>query len=60
MRDNNKDNRKLLTIRLPRGLHKAVKLVALDKEITIQDYILDLIAKDIEKIEKIQIELELN
>lgn len=42
------DNRKLLGVRVSPELHKIIKQVALDNDITIQDYITGLIMADVQ------------
>lgn len=42
------DNRKLLGIRVSPELHKVIKQVALNNDITIQDYVIGLIMADIQ------------
>lgn len=42
------DNRRLLGVRVSPEFHRKIKQVALDNDITIQDYILGLILTDIQ------------
>lgn len=42
------DNRKLLGIRVSPELHKVIKQVALNNDVTIQDYVIGLIMADIQ------------
>lgn len=44
---NNMDNRKLLGVRVSTELHKMIKQVALNNDITIQDYVVGLILADV-------------
>ena len=46
------DKRKQLSVRLDEKTHKQMKLYAVNRGITIQDYLMDLIMKDMEKHEK--------
>lgn len=43
-----KDNKKLLGVRVSPELHKMVKQVALNNDITIQDYVTGLIMADVQ------------
>ena len=42
------DNRKLLGVRVSPELHKIIKQVALDNDVTIQDYVVGLIMTDVQ------------
>ncbi len=42
------DNRKLLGVRVSPELHKVIKQIALDNDITIQDYVVGLIMADVQ------------
>lgn len=42
------ENKKLLGIRVSPELHKIIKLTALEKDITIQDYVVGLIMADVQ------------
>lgn len=42
------DNRKLLGIRVSPDLHRVIKQVALDNNVTIQDYVIGLIMEDVQ------------
>lgn len=42
------DNRKLLGVRVSPELHKVIKQVALDNDVTIQDYVVGLIMADVQ------------
>lgn len=42
-----KVERRVLYVRLPKGLHKAVKKVAIDREVDMQDMVIEAIKKDI-------------
>lgn len=42
------DNRKLLGVRVSPELHKIIKQIALDNDITIQDYVIGLIMADVQ------------
>lgn len=46
------DNRKLLGVRVTPEFHKVIKQVALNNDVTIQDYVIGLILKDIENNQK--------
>lgn len=43
------NNRKVLGVRISYELHKAIKQVALDNDVTTQDYVVGLIIEDIKK-----------
>lgn len=38
-----------MSLRLPPDMHKAVKQIALDNDISVQSYLTDLIQKDLQK-----------
>ncbi len=40
---------KTITIRVPEELHKAIKYRILEKNLTLKDYLVDLIQKDLKK-----------
>lgn len=46
------DDRKNIVIRVEPDLHKKVKVYAAEKGITIQEYLVSLIEKDLERINK--------
>ena len=43
-----KDSRRIITTRVTPELHRAIKQIALDNDITIQDYIVELITADVQ------------
>lgn len=46
------DQRKIISIRVEPELHKQLKIIAIEKNTTLQDYIVGLIKKDMEQYEK--------
>ena len=42
-------NTKCITLRLDNEMHKAIKLIALEEESTMQDYLVNLIKKDLQE-----------
>lgn len=46
------DKRKLIGVRVDEETHRKMKLYTVEKGITIQDYLMDLIKKDMERHEK--------